>query len=296
MYSIHFHSYQRFYQGHGFKDFPSEPPGIAATNIECFVEKYHQRLTQCHEKSNQKSVVSDYINWTRDRPLGGLLLGRCDIMRWITCHCYQPTVLIFNKIEQAEHKRERKQEKYAVYQILKARGKRRQNPIGVIPRVNFPKFLSEQVFFLNLRSTIESIRLYSMVNNKSYIAGNHSVQQFVNNEAVRNRPETVAVGDGGQPNTTYVRPTPTEFLLNCFRLDEPPSKCFGRDVHTGTQKVEQENDLIDRFILLKAILGRNPEFVELYDAGFIREEIDLLEFTLDDVQTQESLNDVEVVA
>jgi hypothetical protein len=82
-----------------------------------------------------------------------------------------------------------------------------------------------------------------------------------------------AVRNGGPSHVAHVRPTnPTEFfLLNCICLSKPQRKRFGRDLHTGTHKVEQENDLIDKFIALKTILGRNPQFVELLDAGFIRE-------------------------
>ena len=71
----------------------------------------------------------------------------------------------------------------------------------------------------------------------------------------------------------------------------------GKDT-TATHVTQESYDLIliDRFVRLKAILGRNPELIELYDAGFVTEEIDLLEFLLltrsrnnkwlDDVRTQ----------
>lgn len=81
----------------------------------------------------------------------------------------RPTVLIFNKIEQAEHKQVT-QEKYAP--ISKAKGKRRPITV-VIPKFNHPRFSSEQVFFRNLRSIlvdIESIRIFGMVSNQSYVA------------------------------------------------------------------------------------------------------------------------------
>jgi hypothetical protein len=186
--------------------------------------------------------------------------------------------------------------KRSSFNIYKSRGRLR-HPFQVIPRFNHPQISSESSFFRNLRPTIEQIRnfLYSMVNNKSYTAGNRSVQQSAN-EAVINRPQTVAVEDGGQSNTTFVPPISTEFLLNCSCLGQPQRKRFGRDVHTGSHKVEQENDLIDRFVRLKAILGRNPEFVELYDAGFIREEIDLLELILDVQTLEQGSLYVEVVA
>jgi hypothetical protein len=59
------------------------------------------------------------------------------------------------------------------------------------------------------------------------------------------------------------------------------------------KRLQEGHDLIETFMRLKSLLGRTLEFVELYDAGFLQKEIDLLEFLLDDVQ--ESIEDEELV-
>lgn len=48
-------------------------------------------------------------------------------------------------------------------------------------------------------------------------------------------------------------------------------------VLTTEQPWDYETYLISRFTRLKGILGRGPELVDLYNAGFTQEEIDLME-------------------
>lgn len=54
-------------------------------------------------------------------------------------------------------------------------------------------------------------------------------------------------------------------------------------VLTTEQSWDYETYLISRFIRLKGILGRGPELVDLYYAGFSREEIDLVETLTDGI-------------
>lgn len=61
------------------------------------------------------------------------------------------------------------------------------------------------------------------------------------------------------------------------------------------EKWDYELDLINRFTRLEKILGRNPELAELADAGFSREEIDLME-TLTDGITSDDLEEWEPIS
>jgi hypothetical protein len=200
---------------------------------------------------------------TPSRSFGGcIIIGGVSLSnwKWITYHRCQPSILThFNKIEQAERKWERKQEEYAVYQILKARGKRRQNPFQVIPRFNHPRISSGSFFNPASKVGIPDIKpkgsIMVMPSNTHNDVGqmgdtHHSNNQHVSNlvadgnEAAKrtlstskaennmfdrkyikeNCPQTVTIS-GGQLDTT-LRPTLMEFLLNCVCLDEPQRKCF----------------------------------------------------------------------
>ena len=66
-------------------------------------------------------------------------------------------------------------------------------------------------------------------------------------------------------------------------------------VLTTEQSWNYETYLISRFIRLKGILGRGPELVDLYYAGFSREEIDLVE-TLTDGIVSDDLEEWEPIS
>jgi hypothetical protein len=59
-------------------------------------------------------------------------------------------------------------------------------------------------------------------------------------------------------------------------------------VLTTEQPWDYETYLISGFMRLKGILGRGPELVDLYNAGFTQEEIDLMENLTDGWLTEEA--------
>ena len=54
-----------------------------------------------------------------------------------------------------------------------------------------------------------------------------------------------------------------------------------QEQETQRERWDYETYLTSKFMRLKMILGRSPELVELYDAGFTQEEIDLMESLTD---------------
>jgi hypothetical protein len=60
-----------------------------------------------------------------------------------------------------------------------------------------------------------------------------------------------------------------------------------------TQKWDYQTYLTSRFMRLKMILGRSPELVELYNAGFTQEEIDLMESLTDLEEWEPGLLDID---
>jgi len=61
-----------------------------------------------------------------------------------------------------------------------------------------------------------------------------------------------------------------------------------QEQETQRERWDYETYLTSKFMRLKMILGRSPELVELYDAGFTQEEIDLMENLTDGWLTEEA--------
>src|SRR5215467_609896 len=87
--------------------------------------------------------------------------------------------------------------------------------------------------------------------------------------------ENISAGNVREWGSKSIKPNHHHSDAICLErnsvYEEELPKCF----HSKgvKQAVQQGHDLINGYMRLRALLGRNPEFVELYEAGFLRQEI-----------------------
>jgi hypothetical protein len=85
-------------------------------------------------------------------------------------------------------------------------------------------------------------------------------------------------------------------VVNALLTTKPEQGQETQRVHEQEKVWDYQTYLTSIFMRLKMILGRNPEIVELYDAGFSMEEIDLMESLTDWMYESDGLEEWEPIS